>query len=141
MTTKEKEILSKIQNYFITLSEKERLSNLLNEEGSFEGSVTASFSLDGGSRSNTFSSKPENGVMRKMNLERRIKELETDIEFINSIHKYINDQENEIIGYIIEGRNMSEIADKLNIKRKRVERIRNKALSKLTRFYNFNNTN
>ncbi len=141
MTTKEKEILSKIQNYFIFLSERDRLVELLNENGSFEGSITAKFSLDGGSRSNTFTSKIESGIFRKTKLEERVKELTAYIDFVNDIHNRVSDQENEIIDYLIQGLKMLEIANKLSIKRKKVERIRNNALSKLTRFYNFNNTN
>ena len=132
MNNKEKIVLQKIQDYFLTVAEIDRLYSLLLENGDFEGSITAKYSSTGGSRTNAFSSKVESGALRKLKIEERIKELSTEIHYIDEACKYINKDEKNVIDRIIEQKKLTDIAREFNCTRKRIEKLRNSAVTKIT---------
>lgn len=137
MNSKEKIVLDKIKDYFLTVEEIGRLKLTLQNGGDFEGSITAKFSLDGGSRTNTFNSKVETNVIRKADLEARINKLQDELDQIDEAINYINEEEKEIIERTKKNMKLSDIARELGYKRKRAETIRNSAIKKIAKRVNF----
>lgn len=138
MNSKEKIVLDKIKFYFLTVEEIGRLKLTLQNGGDFEGSITAKFSLDGGSRTNTFGSKVETNVVRKRYLEERINKLENELDQIDEAINYINEEEKEIIERTKKNMKLSDIARQLGYKkRKRAETVRNSAIKKIAKRVNF----
>lgn len=137
MNSKEKIVLQKVKDYFLTVKEIGRLELTLQNGGDFEGSITAKFSLDGGSRTNTFNSKVETNVIRKRDLEERKDKLQNELDQIDEAIQYINEEEKDVIEYIKQGKKLSDIARQLGYKRKRAETIRDSAIRKIAKRVNF----
>lgn len=137
MNSKEKIVLQKVQDYFLTVQEIGRLYSTLLENGDFEGSITAKFTLDGGARTNTFSSKVESSVIKKTDLEYKINELSSELHIIDEATNYINKDEKEIIDFIIQGNKLSDIARKTKSHREKVKKLRNSAIKKMAQHINY----
>jgi len=136
MNAKEKIVLQKVQDYFLTVQEIGRLYSTLLEYGEFEGSITSKITPDGGARTNTFSSKVESSAIKKTDLEYKINELSREIHIIDEAINYINEDEKQIIDFIIQGNKLSEIARKIKSHREKVKKLRNSAIKKMAQHIN-----
>lgn len=87
--------------------------------------------------SNTFDSV-SNEVFRRMMLEERIKKLSARMVYIDKAECVLHDFEKEVISYIKSGYNMSRIAVLLNVSRRRVVYIRDRAIEKIRKYVNEN---
>lgn len=134
MNSKEKIVLQKVQDYFLTVKTIGELYSTILENGDFEGSLTTKYSLDGGSRSNVFRSKIEGNVIKKIDLETKINELSNEIYILKEACKCIGKDEKRVIDHIMQGEKLSAIARKFGYKRKKVETIRNAAIRKMTKY-------
>ena len=99
-------------------------------------SAPAKFTLDGGARTNTFSSKVESSVIKKADLEYKINELSSELHIIDEATNYINEDEKEIIDFIIQGNKLSDIARKTGSHREKVKKLRNSAIKKMAQHIN-----
>ena len=130
LTYEELLIKEKISNYMINSREVASLEIQLgslkdmNSIGSTKfGEVTGTTNLP--------SSKIENMVIRKLIIEEQLKNIKKELEDIDYAVNQLKGDEKEVVDLLILEYKISEIADKFNCKRKRIEIIRKRAFKKI----------
>lgn len=128
------ELLELIEEYYSYKDKIEKLSIKLARLKEYDTKVTANYSSTGGSKGSV-SSKVERHVIRILETEEKIKELEEKIHTIDTAQKVLTNKENEVIELVkIHKRKLSRIAKTIQQSKKHVFNTRNRAIKKMNEY-------
>lgn len=120
----------KISSYTLIESDIKALKERLE---AISYSTTASYSLTGGTFGGFGGSKVESFSIRKMELEREIREKQRLLQTIDKARECaeLTKRERDLIAHIISGGSLSSFARQRNIYKSHIYKIRDKALGKM----------
>jgi DNA-binding CsgD family transcriptional regulator len=124
-----------IEEYSSNLKRKNVLQAKLAKLKEYDTKITSNFSDTGGS-SGSVSSKVERHIIKILETERQIRDIENDLYIVDSSQKVLNNKENEVIELIKLGyRNkLSKIAKVIGESKKYVFDTRNRAIKKMCEY-------
>lgn len=128
------EMLELIEEYFSNLEKREKLLIKLARLKEYDTKITASYSSTGGGKGSV-TSKVERHVVKILEIEQKIREVENDLYIIDKAQKVLTNKENEVIELVkIHKRKLSRIAKTIQQSKKYVFDTRNRAIKKMCEY-------
>lgn len=124
-----------IEEYSSNLKKRNNLQAKLAKLKEYDTKITSSFSDTGGGKGSV-SSKVERHIIRILETERELRNIENDLSIVDTSQKVLNNKENEVIDLIKLGyRNkLSKIAKIIGKDKKYVYTTRNRAIKKMCEY-------